>query len=175
MTRDEFNEWRSHYCNCFPLTGQWLNDLPNKGRDTLQVWFKCLERFSAIVCTTVTDRMAYGELKPVEAYERDKTALIVRGYAGRIIDDERKQKARMAARIEARVNSGRTGVAFPAGKLFALAKKIWEEGREVGTPDEQIRAEVSTKLDAYLDELVPPQQETKFDEFAGWSGQNDSA
>lgn len=157
MNRQEFNVWLDEYLTAFPQTREWLakldenKDGAERAQATLRTWSKTLAGIAAIHVTTATERIIEGKLASVPAYERDKTALHIRGYAARIADDDRKKQ------IQAKVRKDivpRSGEAYPAGKLSRLAAKIWQEGRDCGLPDEEIRDQVSVQLDEYLDEYL---------------------
>lgn len=83
MTRDEFNRLVTHVFEAFPSTGKFLRDVCVGGdvRPTLETWFRTLERVTFTEAMDVLAAWIDGSLSPPEAYERDKTALVMRSQA----------------------------------------------------------------------------------------------
>ena len=90
MTRDEFNKWKTGYFVAFPDAKVWLLKLEHPAA-TLETWFKCLSQCEARDVEEATERMIRGDLAPLEAYQREQTALHLRAYASRIGDDRKKR------------------------------------------------------------------------------------
>ena len=153
MNLAEFNLWKEHYLNAFPQTLTWLSTQVADPIATLATWYRTLKPYPLVVCTTVTDRIIDGKIEPVDAFRKDQTALIIRAYAGRIMDDERKRRERATEqhRHQAQPSSGEQ---FPAAQLYLRASKLWRQYRDEGLPDEIIRKRVNVELDEYLDEFT---------------------
>ncbi|NJL44548.1 MAG: hypothetical protein HC945_04540 [Nitrosarchaeum sp.] len=108
MTRNEFNKWTDAYFTAFPDTHAWVSKLPNPA-GTLETWFQCLSRLAYSDVALATAKIVTGELKPLESYQREQTALHIRAYAGRIADDRRnreKNEATSAKRTQRIVPTG---------------------------------------------------------------------
>lgn len=83
MTRDEFNRLVKDIFEAFPSTGKYLRDVCVGGdmRPTLETWYRTLERITFAEALAVLAAWIDGSLAPPEAYERDKTALVMRAQA----------------------------------------------------------------------------------------------
>jgi hypothetical protein len=83
MTGDEFNEWAANHFASFPETQRWLSGTESP-QATLQVWRKVLLETSVAAAIEVSNRMARGDIDPLPAYERERTAAVVRREAAKI-------------------------------------------------------------------------------------------
>lgn len=97
MTHDEFNTFKTAYFAAFPSTWEWLVKVRDSKppshdevRPVLASWYRTLQRTELADALTVLAKLENGTLEPIQAYDRDKTALHVRAYAGRIADARRK-------------------------------------------------------------------------------------
>jgi len=105
MTGPEFTKWYNDYCAAFPGTSEWLAKNSPDVPATLRRWQFCLQDSPLALCVRVTDLMATGTLPPVQAYERDQTALHVRACASKLAGiqaseaevERRRQEQRQAA------------------------------------------------------------------------------
>jgi hypothetical protein len=99
MTDTEFYEWLEGYKRAFPETANWLNGLgqgksaddamaakgqpipPSRQRDMLQTWRFALADIGKDEARKVTAEMVLGNAPSVPAFERERTATIVRQNA----------------------------------------------------------------------------------------------
>jgi hypothetical protein len=128
MNQKEFDKWVEDYLATFPQAATWLSKSPDPPR-TLERWFIALKKIPLICAATVTDQMANGELDMVEAYEREKTALIVRRYAWAIENRKATAKETDEHRVEAEKHRDDPEY-FPAGAMFIKSKELWAEANE---------------------------------------------
>lgn len=162
MTRAEFEKLIDCYMGLFPQTRDWVNKLDQPAA-MLDGWFESLKNTRVIHAMTAIERILDGSLAPIHAYDRDNAALIIRAYAGRIADDERKRQATMRTESERQQDvaeyHGRTNRPkyFPAGKLFRRAAAVWADEEKIGTSPAEIVDKVSQAVDELLDELCPEQ------------------
>jgi hypothetical protein len=95
MTLVEFNQFKTAYFAAFPSTREWLSRVCTEGGIDIKAatasWYRTLQRTELADAMAVLGKLELGELEPVPAYDRDKTALHIRSYAGRIADARRKQ------------------------------------------------------------------------------------
>ena len=90
MTKQEFNIWTEKYFTAFPDAKAWLTKCDNPA-GALATWFDCLKGCENHDVNQATARMIRGELAPIEAFQRERTALHVRAYADRMRDDRNKR------------------------------------------------------------------------------------
>lgn len=91
MTNTEFKQFIAAYFITFPSTKEWLSKNSPDPAATLASWERTLSTTQIADALTVIGKLESGELEPIAAYDRDKTALIVRAYAGRIASDRAKR------------------------------------------------------------------------------------
>jgi len=128
MNQKEFDNWVADYFATFPQSSTWLAKSPDPPR-TLERWFIALKKIPLICAATVTDRMAKGELPVVEAYEREKTALIIRRHAWDIQNRHEQAKETADSRAEAEKHRDDPEY-FPAGAMFMKSKELWAEANK---------------------------------------------
>jgi hypothetical protein len=159
MTKHEFNNWKKAYFTAFPDCEAWLNKLPDPAA-TLGTWFKCLERCEYADLALVTDKLICGDLKPIDAFSREQTAIHLRAYAGKVADDRHRVQKQMAEREK--LQRGRAqakrydGPSMPS--MFNQILKFREEAVARGLSDEKPTPEhpsdvsryASDKLEAWL-------------------------
>lgn len=83
MNSNEFEQWSSAHFAAFPETARWLAGTDDP-RGTLAVWAKVMKDVDATAAIEVTERMARGDLEAPEAYNRERTAAVVRREANKI-------------------------------------------------------------------------------------------
>ena len=83
MTGEEFAKWSAGFFAAFPDTNRWIQGLENPAA-TMAVWSRVLKETSYESANEITDRMARGDLEPLPAYERERTAAYVRTEARKI-------------------------------------------------------------------------------------------
>lgn len=152
MTKDEFNKWKNAYFTAFPDALAWLNKLPDPAA-TLGTWFKCLSRCNYLDIAVVTDKIVCGDLAPVEAYQREQTALHLRAYCGRIAD-ERNRQQRMAAERTKHAR-GREGFRQDGPSMAGMFAKICEiraEGEKLGYEGHELNEWASDRLGEWIEE-----------------------
>ncbi len=83
MTEQEFNRWIKDYYAAFPETAAWVNNSPDP-KLTLKHWRETLADVDVGLAFKATRRMHAGHdrFEPVQGFDREKTALIVRRYVG---------------------------------------------------------------------------------------------
>jgi hypothetical protein len=79
----EFQVWLSAHFAAFPDTQKWISNT-DQPADTIKVWAKVLSETDGAAAIEVTERMARGDIEPPPAYERERTAAVVRREAGKI-------------------------------------------------------------------------------------------
>jgi len=137
MTEQEFDKWLNDYAVAFPSVLDWLDRIPDQTR-TLQRWHMTLKKIPLDHAVMVTDRLAAGELPDIPAYDREKTAMIVRRHAFAILEkeDRKRQQADMMAESSELREENRQGK-FPAGRLYVKAVELWEQARKKFPDDER--------------------------------------
>lgn len=83
MNADQFAVWLSAHFAAFPDTQKWISST-DKPSETINVWAKVLSDTDANAAIEVTERMARGDIEPPPAYERERTAAIIRREAGKL-------------------------------------------------------------------------------------------
>lgn len=82
MTDPEFDEWLEGYKRAYPETAGWLNGLGDTRKaDMLRTWKFALADIGKDEARKVTAEMVLGNLPNVPAFERERTATIVRQNA----------------------------------------------------------------------------------------------
>lgn len=109
MLEDEFREWLDRHLEAFPQLRVWLEGLP-KPAATLGAWRGALADVAPEDAAAVTDAMVRGDIQAPAAYDRERTAAIVRQNAREIAwrrsaCDQSDQPAKVAQRPRA----GRSG------------------------------------------------------------------
>ncbi len=92
MTKAEFNIWRKEFFAAFPALANWVAKLPDIS-GTLATWAITLDDIPIGVARAVTRRMLKGDLQPIDKWERESTALTVRGHAMRMLEIRRQRAA----------------------------------------------------------------------------------
>lgn len=80
MTVDEFDTWLAEYCTAYPDTAAWMNASGDPGA-VASLWAEALDDVDLQDARAVIKRMMRGDDDYVQAYDRDKTAAIVRRHA----------------------------------------------------------------------------------------------
>lgn len=152
MTRDEFNQWKRAYFNAFPDCETWLNKVPDPAA-TLATWFKCLSRCEYVDVALVTEKIICGELAPVEAYQREHTALHVRAYVGRVVDERNRvrKNAREAQAFAKGKERNRQERGPGAASMFKQIVKFREEGASQGLEGVELNQWASDRLGEWLE------------------------
>lgn len=83
MNADQFAVWLSAHFAAFPDTQKWISNT-DKPNETIAVWSRVLADTDASAAITVTEKMARGDIAAPEAYERERTAAIVRREASKV-------------------------------------------------------------------------------------------
>lgn len=155
MTQQEFNQWKRAYFTAFPDCEAWLNKLPDP-KATLGTWFKCLERCEYADLAMVTDKIICGELKAVDAFSREQTAIHLRAYAGRIADDRHRVQKQMAERkklAEGKAKArGYDGPSMPS--MFNQILKFREEAVARGLSDDKPNPNQPSEVSVYASEKL---------------------
>jgi hypothetical protein len=151
MTRTEFNKWTDEWFTAFPDSLAWLERLPNP-EGTLETWFKCLSRCNYQDVADAMVKIVVGDLAPLEAYQREQTALHVRAYAGRIAD-ERRNRAKNKATADKVAASRRTTHSGPgAASMFKAILEFREEAAAQGLEGHYVNEYASEKLGEWLEQ-----------------------
>lgn len=126
MTEQEFGEWSAAYFASFPDTHRWLMQAQDPGA-TLRVWRGVLAETNFQAAMTVTQRMVGGELEPLPAYERERTAAYIKTEAAKITFalQQRKHHEYDAPRV-------RCATCQDLGTVTVWAKRSVEFAREHG-------------------------------------------
>lgn len=152
MTKEQFNTWKNAYFAAFPDALSWLNKLENPA-GTLATWFKCLAHCEYADVALATDKMTTGDLAPIEAFQREQTALHVKAYAGRIADDRAKREK--AEREHQRFVDGKRAVRRESGpstaSMFKQILKIRAEGAAKGLEGGSLNLYASDELGKWLE------------------------
>ena len=80
MTEAEFKTFSKRLFGSFPALWGWLHDTSPVVEDTLAAWRMSLDGCTIEECNRVVDRWLTGILKPFEAYERERVAIIIRSH-----------------------------------------------------------------------------------------------
>lgn len=143
MVEIEFNEWLAAYCAAFPQTQTWLDGLHDASA-TLAIWRGAMCDVDPDAAAEVTRRMASGDIEPPAAYEREKTAGIVRRHAREIV--WRKNDA--AKRSETNTETGARHK--PIGPVLRRAMDIGRRFRDGQiTAAQRAEAMDAVRRDAY--------------------------
>lgn len=94
MTDDEFNRFSRRLFIAFPSLREWLGNASDDPQETLRVWRQCLKPYPEHECQAVLDAWSTGQLRPFEAYERDKVHLCIRA----VVEGTRSKKREAANR-----------------------------------------------------------------------------
>ena len=151
MNGPEFDQWLSGHCAAFPDLQAWLSKVQDTGA-TVKVWRGVLEDVDADAAKEATQKMARGDIEPPAAYERERTAAIIRKAAKKIAFDKKRADQDAAQRKEAT----RRGVCQPIGPLIRRAMAVGYKVRsgemtaeERDAAMEQIKKEAGSDPNAY--------------------------
>ncbi len=119
------------YQVAFPGVAQWLREYSPDSAATVYGWFVATEFAPVEVLNEVLQQMQRGVLEVPAGYEREKTGLKLRYYAGVIIQAERERRAQQIA-ARAYTNAGDQQVTYPARDYFAVRCFYHAKAREIG-------------------------------------------
>lgn len=135
MDESEFATFQHEYFEAFPGTLAWLREASPDVAGTLMVWRKTLAGTPLEYARRVLDEMISGVTPPPAAYERDKTALLIRERAGRLRQEDREFRSSERRREEYRRATGSEKSPWPAGSLYRQILALYERGRGQGISD----------------------------------------
>lgn len=124
MVEIEFREWLREYCVAFPQTQAWIDGLTDSTA-TLAAWRGAMSDVDPDAAAEVTRRMAAGDIEPPAAYDREKTAAIVRRHAREIVW-RRADASRRAEPAEADTGARHK----PLGPVLRRAMQIGQQFRD---------------------------------------------
>lgn len=140
MSPQEFEGWFAAHCAAFPAIQAWLGTVTD-AKATLAVWQDILSDVEAESAHQATKLMARGDIEPPAAYDRERTAALIRRAAKKITFDKRQAKRDAANRKEAT----QRGKCQPLGPLIRRAMSIGYRYRD-GEITEQQRDEMMEQV-----------------------------
>lgn len=136
MTRGEFNGLVVPcFRRCYPSTVEWLQGLPDGGRDLLAQWFVELAPYRADDVTDALEQIRLGRSEKPEPRDRECWPAFIRRYLAKLIEAKR---ARTEWKTDGSVWSDVT-----QGKMAAAYRKCVEILREA------VAAGASDEIDSY--------------------------
>lgn len=130
MTETECEKWRAGYFAAFPDTRAWFSNLLSPA-DTFTVWVNVLQDVDFEAATEVTLRLARGDIEPIPAYDREKTAAIVRREAKKIHFTIRMPK------FDGREPRYQCPICLDAGSVTVWASRCVQEVRKTQKPPQR--------------------------------------
>ena len=122
MIATEFETWRKGYFAAFPETRGWFAKVESPA-ETLEVWRNVLSDTDFDAAVEVTRRLANGDLEGIAAYDREKTAAVIRREAKRITFAVRIPKGGL------REATYRCATCLDAGSVTVWARRCVLESR----------------------------------------------
>lgn len=151
MSPQEFEGWFAAHCAAFPAIQAWLGTVTD-AKATLAVWQEILSDVEAEAAQQATKLMARGDIEPPAAYDRERTAALIRRAAKKITFEKRQAKRDAANRKEAT----QRGKCQPLGPLIRRAMAVGYKARsgemtaeERDAAMEQIKKEAGSDPNAY--------------------------
>lgn len=119
MTNDEFDRWLDEFLDLIPEIGRWLADVPNPAAIN-DAWRDALRDCDLQDARAVTRQLVRGDLPAIPAYERSRTAAIVR-TACRELRNERHQRSNREPTMGRQAST-------PIGRCFGAILRRVDEG-----------------------------------------------
>lgn len=165
MKAGEFEQFTKRLFVAFPSLREWLLRNSPDPNETCALWERTLSGYSLADCDSVLNRWTSGELKPFEAYERDKVHLCIKAVIDRDRDKVYRRQERLRE-VDQRQQRRSAGQGDPVrlvptmdSEMTACMRELQPHFRRV-LEGEMTQEEYDAMKDVVIAKhLTPPKQE----------------